>query len=171
MKTRYLPFVTLIVGASLFLSGCGPKENASDSAAPAAASTETSASGVKTFEITGGDNMKFNVTQLNAAPGEDIKVVFTNVGTQPKVAMGHNWVLLKKGADVSAFDNAALQAKDTDYFPEAQKDEVVAHTKLLGAKESDTITFKAPSGPGDYVFLCTFPAHYQVGMKGVLTVK
>ncbi|HTJ77511.1 MAG TPA: azurin [Rariglobus sp.] len=172
MKKRYLlPFVTLLAGASLLLSGCGPKETASDSAAAPATVGTTDASGVKTFEITGADNMKFNITQLTAAPGEEIKVVFTNVGTQPKVAMGHNWVLLKKDTDVTAFDNAALQSKATDYIPEEKKDEIIAHTKLLGAKESDTITFKAPAEPGDYPYLCTFPAHYQVGMKGVLTVK
>jgi len=176
MKTHHIPFITLLAGASLFLFGCGPKESASDNTAaatPATAATAPAddASGVKTVAITGGDNMKFNLTQITAAPGQEIKLTLTNVGTQPKTAMGHNWVLLKKDADVAAFDKASLQAKATDYIPADKKDEIIAHTKLLGAKESDTITFKAPTEPGDYPYLCSFPAHYQVGMKGILTVR
>ncbi|HRE82401.1 MAG TPA: plastocyanin/azurin family copper-binding protein, partial [Opitutaceae bacterium] len=48
---------------------------------------------------------------------------------------------------------------------------VVAHTKLLGPKQSDEITFKVPSEPGDYPYVCSFPAHAMAGMKGVLVVK
>ena len=50
------------------------------------------------------------------------------------------------------------------------KDQVLAATKLLGPKEEDTITFTVPSEPGEYVYLCSFPAHYIVGMKGVIVV-
>ena len=115
--------------------------------------------------------MKFSLATLEAKPGEEIKVVLTNVGSQPKEVMGHNWVLLKAGTDAAAFDAAAVAAKATDYIPEGMKDQIVAHTALLGPRKSDEITFKVPDAPGDYPFLCTFPAHYQVGMKGVLTVK
>ena len=38
-------------------------------------------------------------------------------------------------------------------------------------KESDTATFNAPSQPGRYPFFCSFPGHYQVGMKGELIVE
>ena len=66
---------------------------------------------------------------------------------------------------------ADAEPKATDYIPAAMKDQIVAHTALLGPRKSDEITFKVPTEPGDYPFLCTFPAHFQVGMKGVLTVK
>jgi azurin len=85
--------------------------------------------------------------------------------------MAHNWVLLKKGVDGKAFSDAAVTATATDYIPAAQADQIIAHTKLLGAKQSDEITFKAPTEPGEYVFLCTFPAHYLTGMHGVMVVK
>ncbi|MCC5023285.1 MAG: hypothetical protein J6386_11065 [Candidatus Synoicihabitans palmerolidicus] len=32
------------------------------------------------------------------------------------------------------------------------------------------MTFTVPSEPGDYVFLCSFPAHFMAGMKGVIVV-
>jgi uncharacterized cupredoxin-like copper-binding protein len=33
-----------------------------------------------------------------------------------------------------------------------------------------SFTFQTP-GPGTYTFLCTFPGHFQAGMKGELTVQ
>jgi azurin len=115
--------------------------------------------------------MKYNVTSLQASPGEEIKVVLTNIGAMPKAAMAHNFVLLKAGTDAAAFAQAGIASKATDYIPASMADQVLAHTKLIGAHESDEITFKAPTAPGEYPFLCTFPAHFMTGMKGTLTVK
>ena len=115
--------------------------------------------------------MKYSVTQIDAKPGEDLKVVLTNNGTQPVTVMGHNWVLLKAGTDVAAFDAAALNSKDTGYIPAALADQMITHIDLLGPRKSGEADFNAPTTPGDYPFLCTFPAHYQAGMKGTLTVK
>jgi azurin len=159
-----LSLSTLSAAALLLAAGCGSKDSAS---APAAAAP----AGPRVVELTAGDTMKYNVTAIEAKPGEDIKVVLTNIGTQPVQVMGHNWVLLKAGSDVAAFDSAAVNAKDTGYIPPALKDEIIAHIDLLGPRKSGEAEFTVPTTPGDYPFLCTFPAHYQVGMKGVLTVK
>jgi len=161
MKTRVL-FVSALV--ALVTSGCGQKDTSASSAAAAPA-------GPREIDITANDMMKYSVTAIDAKPGEDIKVVLTNIGTQPVQVMGHNWVLLKAGSDVAAFDTAALNAKDTGYVPAALNDEIIARIDLLGPRKSGEAAFKAPTAPGDYPFLCTFPAHYQTGMKGVLTVK
>jgi len=100
-----------------------------------------------------------------------VKVSLTNMGSIPKAAMAHNWVLLKKGVEPKAFADAAVTAAATDYIPAAMADQIIAHTKLLGPKQSDEITFKAPTEPGEYHFLCSFPAHFLSGMTGVLVVK
>lgn len=121
--------------------------------------------------ITGNDSMKFNVTKFEVKPGEEIKIVFQNVGTMPKQAMGHNLVLLKKDANPQAYATAALKAAATEYIPAALNDQVLGHTKLLGPKQKDEFTIKAPMEPGDYPYLCSFPAHFVAGMKGVMTVK
>jgi azurin len=160
MKTRLLFAAAL---AALVLSGCGQKDSSTAAAAAPA--------GPREIEITAGDTMKYSVTQIDATPGEDLKVILTNNGTQPVEVMGHNWVLLKAGTDVAAYDAAALNSKDTGYIPAALSDEVVTHIDLLGPRKSGEADFKAPTTPGDYPFLCTFPAHYQTGMKGILTVK
>lgn len=163
-----IPALLTILCASLALVGCGQKESSSSGASASAA---PAGGGPRTIEITAGDNMKFSVTSIEAKPGEELKVVLTNVGTAPIEAMGHNWTLLKAGTDVAAFDAAAAQAKDNGYIPPSLENEIIVHTKLLGPRKSDEVTFKAPDQPGEYPFLCTFPAHYQVGMKGTLTVK
>ncbi len=142
------------------LAGCGGK-----------GSTAAPGNGPKTFAITASDTMKYNVTRLEVSPGADVRVTLTNVGTQPKAAMGHNWTLLRKGADAAAFANAAVAHKDSDYFPDELAGEVLAHTKLLGPRESDTVDFKAPTEPGEYPYLCTFPGHFVSGMHGVLVVQ
>src|SRR5688500_10931970 len=64
----------------------------------------------RTIKIRAGvDNaMKFDVTNISAAPGESLKVVLTNASVLPKEVMGHNWILLTVGTDPLAFAAAAV---------------------------------------------------------------
>jgi azurin len=160
--------------AAVALSGCGQKETASApaAAAPAAAAPAAApaAAAPRVIEITANDTMKFNLVSIEAKVGETIKIVLTNNGTLPKEAMGHNLVILKPGTDGAAFSAAAMTAKATDYVPDSLKDQVIAHTKLLGPKGTDEIVLKDLKA-GEYPYLCSFPAHFAVGMKGVLIVK
>lgn len=160
-----LPLTLASLLVVLLAAGCGQKESTS-AAAPAAS---PAASDTASVEVTAGDNMKYNLTEIAVPANQDFKITLVNVGTQPKEVMGHNLVVLKAGTDAAAFATAAMAAKDTDYIPAALKDQVVAHTPLLGPRKSADITVNLPAG--EYVFLCTFPAHYQVGMHGKLIVK
>lgn len=118
-----------------------------------------------------GNAMKFDVTTITAAPGEKIKVVLTNSSNLPKAVMGHNWILLKAGTDPVAFAQAAAPAVTTGYIPVNLGDKIIAHINLLGPGESGEVVFTAPAEPGVYPFLCSFPGHCAVGMKGTFTVK
>ncbi len=152
---------------ALVLSGCGRKEA---TPADAAAEAAPAAAGPRVVEITANDAMKFSVTTIEAKAGEQLTVVLTNIGTQPKEVMGHNWVLLKARSDAGAFSTAAAAAKDNNYIPAALKAQIIANIDLLGPRKSGEVTFTVP-GPGEYPFLCSFPAHFAVGMKGTLIVK
>lgn len=167
MKTKMLVSLLLCLG---LMAGCSKKESTGPSA-EAAGSTATVQNGVKTFALTAGDNMKYNLTRLEVSPGEQVKVTLENVGTLPITAMGHNWILLKQGTDAQAFVTAAQSDQASGYFPDNLKDEVIAHIPLQGPKDTGSVTFTAPTTPGEYVFLCSFPAHYISGMHGVLVVK
>ena len=124
-----------------------------------------------TVEIEGLDTLRFSVTHIDAKPGEKLTVKLTNKTSLPPVAMSHNFVLLKKGADPSAIANAGLQAKDNGYIPKDMMGEIISHTGLVAGGETKSITFNVPKEPGDYTYICTFPGHYAAGMKGTLTVK
>lgn len=166
MKSRIIFASTLIV---LLAAGCGQKDSSSSSTSAPSSAAAPATPDNSSVEVTAGDNMKFSVTEINVPANKDFKITLTNVGTQPKEVMGHNFVVLKPGTDVAAFDTAAMAAKDTDYIPASMKDQVIAHTPLLGPRKSADITVNLP--PGEYTFLCSFPAHYQVGMHGKLIVK
>jgi azurin len=123
------------------------------------------------FEISGNDSMKFNITSFTVKPGEVVHVSLSNVGTLPKAVMGHNWVLLKAGKTAAAYSSAAANAKEEDYEPKSQAADVIASIGLLGARQNGEVTFTAPAEPGNYQYLCSFPGHFQVGMHGAMTVK
>ena len=167
MNIKYVSSLIVLV---LLLAGCGKSDNAAVSAPASAAPSTPAGSSVLAVEITANDSMKFNLTKIEAKAGQEIKITLTNIGTMPKTAMGHNFVVLQKGTDLKAFSDAAVAAAATDYIPASMADKIVAHTKLLGGKQSDEITFKLTEA-GEYPFLCSFPAHYLVGMKGVIVVQ
>ena len=121
-----------------------------------------------TINLTANDAMQFNTAEIRIATGRTIKLNLKHVGKMPAEMMGHNFVLLAQGTDISAFSAAGVTAKDTDYIAKAMADKVIAKTKLLGGGESDAIEFKAPA-PGTYDFICTFPGHSGI-MKGKLIV-
>lgn len=126
----------------------------------------------KKIELTANDAMQFSTKTLEATAGDKVTLTLKHIGKLPKVSMGHNFVLLKSDAKVTEFAMAAMKATTTDYIPvdDASKKAIVAHTKLIGGGESDTITFDAPAEPGAYPFLCTMAGHFAV-MQGVFTVK
>ena len=163
-----------IVCVCAFALATAPLASAQAAAAPQAkkaAPAAKAAGGARTVEITGSETMKYDVTEITAKPGEKIRVVLKAVGSMPKIAMGHNFVLLKAGASPMEVSNAAFNARETDFIAAAMKDKILASTKLAGGGETVEVTFTAPAKAGKYDYLCTFPGHFAAGMKGVLTVK
>ena len=154
MKHRHLPaFLLCALAAVAFL--------------PAASAADDG----KTILITASDMLKFSVTRIEAQRGQTIHIQLKNIGTMPKDVMGHNWILLKAGSDVTAYANAAISAKSEAYQPKSLAAEVLASIPLLGPRQTGEVTFVVPDVPGSYPFLCTFPGHFQAGMRGELLVK
>ncbi len=124
----------------------------------------------KKITVTCNDTMKFDTAEITAKVGETVSITVKNVGNLPKVAMGHNLVILKPGTEPMGFAGKCVATKDTTGLPadEADMKLVVASSKMLGPGEEETITFEAPA-VGEYPFICTFPGHAAL-MKGVLKV-
>ena len=54
------------------------------------------------------------------------------------------------------------------YVP--KNDNILHHTKLLDPDTGEILRFKAPSKPGVYPYVCTFPGHWII-MKGEMVVE
>jgi azurin/glucose/arabinose dehydrogenase len=109
--------------------------------------------------------LKFDQTLLTTKAGTRIRLIFRNTDD-----MLHNFVLCApgKGQDVG---NAALalgvEGTAKNYVPDSA--DVLFHTAITQPETSDTIYFIAPTTPGDYDFICSFPGHSAI-MKGILRV-
>lgn len=146
-----------------------PPTKAAAKKAPGKAAA-TKAGAARTVELVGTDTLKFQPATIRAKPGETLRVVLKVTGMMPKAAMAHNFVLLTLKADANAFAQAAARARTTEYIPAANKADILASTGLAGAGETVEVTFTVPKEAGSYTFICSFPAHFQGGMKGQLVV-
>lgn len=123
------------------------------------------------IEINGLNNMTFDVTDIEAKPGELLTVRFTSITEYTPRQMSHNFVLLKQTVNVQAFIDASEKSAVNDFIDPKREDEVIAHTPMAAGGETVEVTFRAPERPSKYMYVCTFPGHFFAGMKGTLTVK
>jgi azurin len=162
----------LLAVAIVTIPAAPPDQAATPTPAQQPAKTAPAAKGaVRTVEIIGTDDMKYNLATIAAKPGERIRVRLISKGTMPKIAMAHNFVLLKLGTSAVKFVTAGATFRDSDFIAPEMKDAVVAKTALAGPGEMVETTFTVPAKPGSYDYLCTFPGHFQAGMRGKLEVK
>ncbi|MBL6591527.1 MAG: Azurin [Flavobacteriaceae bacterium] len=162
---KLITFFSIVI----FISGCKeePKKE-KFSYKRVQENTETSnIKSVNDVTINSTDQMLFDRSVIKVKSGMPVNLTLNHTGQIAKEFMGHNFVLLKEGTDVDDFAQRAMVAKDSDYIPVG--DETYAYTKMLGGGESDSITFDSPE-PGTYIYLCTFPGHYQV-MRGEFIVE
>ncbi len=169
---KFMPVVALALGL-VSLNACngnkeeakeGTTETTTETTPNVAASTDTAK-----LEITGTDQMTYDKKEFTVKAGQMVSLTLTHSGKMAKDAMGHNWVLISNAISVEDYAKKAMEAKADDYIPGSEYANTIAHTKLLGAGESDTITFEAPE-KGTYNFLCTFPGHYGA-MNGKFIVE
>ena len=122
-------------------------------------------------EIEGNDAMQFNKTSI-AVPAscKQFSVKLKHVGKLPKAAMGHNWVL-SKASDAQGVAADGIPAGLDKAYVKLGDPRVIAHTKVVGGGETDTVKFdvaKLKAGES-YAWFCTFPGHAAL-MKGTLTL-
>lgn len=169
MKT--VKYIALMIFTATFLVSCGGKEEKKKEGFSYEKKTEEKKaveSNPNEIVITGNDAMQFNKKEIKVVAGKKVKITLKHTGKMDKNVMGHNFVLLKQGVDLTAFGNKAATARDTDYIPDGGAD-VLAHTKLIGGGETVVLEFDAPA-KGTYDFLCSFPGHYAL-MKGKFIVE
>ena len=124
--------------------------------------------GAKPLILKAAKNLMFDQTELRLPAGQAVKLTFQNPDSVP-----HNWALLKPGTlqKVGEQCNRLIsdpQAAAQHYLPASS--DILAHTNVVEPYAEHTIYFQAPSEPGLYPYLCTFPGHWMV-MNGVLVVE
>src|ERR1700761_4731842 len=119
------------------------------------------------LEITGTDQMQDDKKELDVpASCKQVSLTIKHAGQLPAAAMGHNWVLVNT-PDLAAVANAGMGAGLASNYVATDDKRVLAHTKIVGGGQSDTVTFSTASlkAGGDYSYLCTFPGHNAL-MRG-----
>lgn len=167
----------IAVAMSIVLFSCGESAKQESTVVPTAetptveveSQTPVVAETSNVISLEGNDMMQFNQTEFKVAAGQLVTLTLKHTGKMEKTAMGHNFVLLKQGTDLVAFSKKAMEAVDNEYIPKGEIASILAHTKLLGGGESDTITFTVTE-KGTYDFICSFPGHVSM-MKGKLIVE
>ncbi len=122
--------------------------------------------GDKTIVLGTQPGLKFDTTLLTVKAGSRVRLVFRNTDD-----MLHNFVLCAPGKGESVGNAAMALGVDgaaKNYVPDT--DDVLYHSALTLPEASDTIYFNAPTTPGDYDYLCSFPGHSTL-MKGILRVE
>ena len=112
--------------------------------------------------------MKFDVSRFTVTAGETVVIELVN-----KDEMPHNLVVGKEGA----LETVGLAADKMVALPDAfaknfvpSTPEVLFSIRLLNPGETVQARFTAPTQPGNYPFICTFPAHWRT-MNGIIDVR
>ena len=121
--------------------------------------------------ITSDDAMKYDPKEITIKSScKQFSITLKHVGKMPAMAMGHN-VVIAKTADKDAVLADGANAKAENNFVKVGDERVVAHTKLIGGGEEDTVTFDvAKLAKGEaYEYFCSFPGHYAM-MNGKIVL-
>lgn len=112
------------------------------------------------------EQLRFDVKEVEVKAGKKVRLIFVNPDALP-----HNLVLVKPGKADTVATAAIMLGADgfaKQFIPESE--DILHYTALLDGGEEEELEFDAPTEPGDYQFVCTFPGHAFL-MRGILRVK
>ena len=118
------------------------------------------------------DQMSYNTKEIVIDKScKTFTVNLTHSGSLPKNVMGHNWVLSKTADMAGVATDGMAAGLDKNYLKDGDT-RIIAHTKIIGAGEKDSVTFDVSKlNPAEtYEFFCTFPGHNSM-MKGSVVLK
>lgn len=106
----------------------------------------------------------FTRDTMTAPANTEVIVNFSNNSQ----ALPHNWVLVDGGMEAAAEINQEAQ-ESADFAPSEDNPNIIAQTRMLDPEANQSLTFTTPA-PGEYLYICTYPGHFQGGMVGTLVV-
>lgn len=124
--------------------------------------------GVSVFVIrTIHEQMIYDKSLIVVEAGKPVEIVLIN-----EDAMPHNLVVVTPGAVEEIGKAAEKMSPDPDaqgriHVPASAK--VLHATKMVDGGQQTKLSFTAPTEPGEYHYVCTFPGHWM-RMQGILAV-
>ncbi len=124
--------------------------------------------GVRVVKIgTVFERMSYDKDVIPVQAGKPVEFVLENNDLMP-----HNFVILEPGSleEIGLFSEAHAQQPGfaaQNYVPRSSK--VLLSSVLLQPRDSQELSFVAPSRPGVYPYVCTYPGHWR-RMYGALYV-
>ncbi|KIH85566.1 azurin [Pseudomonas batumici] len=123
-------------------------------------------------DVDSTDQMSFTTKEITIDKScKTFTVNLTHAGSLPKNVMGHNWVLSKADDMAGIAADGMAAGIDKNYLKDGDT-RIIAHTKIIGAGEKDSVTFDVSklSASESYMFFCSFPGHNSL-MKGAVVLK
>jgi putative heme-binding domain-containing protein len=113
------------------------------------------------------DQMLFDKERIVVRAGKPAEIFFENTDIMP-----HNFVITEPGAMEAVGTLAEAQATqpgaaERNYVP--LSDKILVKSRLLQPRESQKVAFTAPTKPGVYPYVCTYPGHWR-RMNGAMYV-
>ncbi|MBK8247670.1 MAG: hypothetical protein IPK85_09770 [Gemmatimonadetes bacterium] len=112
------------------------------------------------------EGMRYDQQTVTVKAGAAVRLRFVNDDFAP-----HNLIIGTPGSFEEI--GAAADRLGSDGFAQRfrpKSDKIIAATDLLEHQRSEVLEFRAPSTPGSYEILCTFPGHRQT-MRAILRVE
>ncbi len=105
------------------------------------------------------DQMLYDKDRIVVKAGKPAEVFFENTDIMP-----HNFVVTVPGAMEEIGTLAEAQATqpgaaERDYVPVSNK--ILVKSRLLQPRQSQKVAFTAPTKPGVYPYVCTYPGHWR----------
>ena len=116
------------------------------------------------------DQMSFNTKEITIDKSCKQFTVELTHRNLPKNVMGHNCAD-HRSQYATGGNRRHGRGIDKDYL-KAGDERIIAHTKIIGAGEKDSVTFDVSKLKADekYSFFCSFPGHISM-MKGAVVLK
>lgn len=118
------------------------------------------------------DALRFIPEKIEISQGcKSFTITLKHTGRLPKLAMGHNLVLVKL-SDLEGVSRTGMLAGAARDYVDPTDTRVIAHTGVVGGGETSTVTFDPAklSATERYGFVCTFAGHSPL-MRGVVVLK
>ncbi len=153
-----------VVQAGVELSGLLPPADA------ARIGKELRGLGPRVFSIRSvREQMRYDVTRLVVEAGKPFEVIYENTDMMP-----HNFVVVEPGAReaIGAKSDKMQPTPDSEgrsFIPDDKR--ILFAAKMIEPGMKERLKITAPSEPGDYEYVCTYPDHWKTMFGELRVVK